>query len=154
MRLKNKISVVIGLCCLLPMTSCLDKGPGQNYEIYPGDGLTAPEDGAQFNLSSVKNVVFEWTASEAADGGYVSYEVLFDEEDGDFSKPVAEMASGQNGGNTKLTINAQNLNEIATSAGIPPASEGTLKWTVRASKGLFGSIYAQVNTIQITTLAE
>ena len=150
----NKIFIVMGICGLVSMTSCIDKGPDPDFDIIPGNTLTAPENGASFDLASIKNVVFEWTASEAADGGYVSYEVLFDKADGDFSEPVSEMASGKNGGNTKLTVNAKDLNEVAVLAGIAPASTGTLQWTVRASKGILGSVYSQVNTIQITTLAE
>ena len=127
---------------------------GSSWTEIAGNTLVSPENEASFDLATVGNVTFEWDASEASDGGYVSYEVLFDTADGDFSKPVAEMPSALTGSDTKLTVNTKNLNETALKAGISAGKTGTLKWTVRASKGIYGSIYSQVNTIIVTTLAE
>lgn len=154
MKHLNSISIILGMCGLLSMSSCLDKGPDPDFNIIPGNTLVSPENEASFDLATVGNVTFEWDASEASDGGYVSYEVLFDTADGDFSKPVAEMPSALTGSDTKLTVNTKNLNETALKAGISAGKTGTLKWTVRASKGIYGSIYSQVNTIIVTTLAE
>ena len=82
------------------------------------------------------NTSFEWAPSVAEDGGYITYEVLFDKADGDFSAPLAVKNSQMTGSKASLSISAKELNEVAALAGIENAKTGQLKWTVRAGKGL------------------
>ena len=89
------------------------------------------------------NTSFEWAPSVAEDGGYITYEVLFDKADGDFSAPLAVKNSQMTGSKASLSISAKELNEVAALAGIENAKTGQLKWTVRAGKGLFAQTYTQ-----------
>lgn len=151
MKIRN---IILTAFVITVMQSCTEKGPGIDYDITLGNDLTAPADNAEIDLASATSVTFSWAESEAEDGGYVSYEVLFDEEGGDFSSPVAAMSSGSNGGAIDLSLSSADLNEIALSAGIAAGESGVVKWTVRASKGIKGGIYGQANSLVLRTVQE
>ena len=106
--------------------------------ITPVSNYISPADNSFFRLDPPSNaaVTFEWSQARAADGTLVLYEVLFDKDGGDFSKPVYSTVSGTNGLETKLTLSHGDLNKIANLAGIASQSQGKLKWMVNASKGL------------------
>lgn len=88
----------------------------------------------QLDLASTQNVVFSWKGGGAADGGIVLYEVLFDKQDGDFSDPVYRTPSDL-GAEPQLTLTHVMLNKLARLSGIKTGQTGTLKWTVKASRG-------------------
>jgi hypothetical protein len=106
--------------------------------ITPVSNYISPADNSFYRLDPPSNaaVTFEWSQARAADGTLVLYEVLFDKDGGDFSKPVYSTVSGTNGLDTKLVLSHGDLNKIANLAGIPSQSQGKLKWMVNASKGL------------------
>jgi hypothetical protein len=106
--------------------------------ITPVSNYISPADNSFYRLDPPSNaaVTFEWSQARAADGTLVLYEVVFDKDGGDFSKPVYSMVSGTNGLDTKLTLSHGDLNRIANLAGIASQSQGKLKWMVNASKGL------------------
>ncbi|UOQ69783.1 SusE domain-containing protein [Hymenobacter volaticus] len=109
-----------------------------NETITPVTNLLAPAANTFVRLDPPSNaaVTFEWGQARAADGTVVQYEVLFDQENGDFSKPLYSTTSGTNGLETKLVLSHGDLNRIANLAGIKSSAQGKLKWTVNASKGL------------------
>jgi hypothetical protein len=109
-----------------------------NETITPVANLLAPAADTFVRLDPPSNaaVTFEWGQARAADGTVVQYEVLFDQENGDFTKPIYSTTSGTNGLETKLVLSHGDLNRIASIAGIKSSSQGKLKWTVNASKGL------------------
>lgn len=129
------------------LVSCTEKGPGIDYDIISGEELVSPETGTLVDLNSVDELKFEWVESQAEDGGHVCYEVLFDVADGDFSSPLAEQASDLTGSDTVLTLSPEQMNEIA-------GGHEELKWTVRASKGIGGVVYSQINTIRLVLQQE
>jgi len=90
-------------------------------------------DSVTINLASPDNIMLSWTGGGAAQG-YATYEVLFDKEGGDFSKPVYRTFSDL-GVQPQLTLNNALLNTIARKAGIATSSTGKVIWTVTASKG-------------------
>jgi hypothetical protein len=106
--------------------------------ITPVSNYISPADNSFFRLDPPSNaaVTFEWSQARAADGTLVLYEVLFDKDGGDFSKPVYSTVSGTNGLENKLTLSHGDLNRIANLAGIASQSQGKMKWMVNASKGL------------------
>jgi hypothetical protein len=106
--------------------------------ITPVSNYISPADNSFYRLDPPSNaaVTFEWSQARAADGTLVLYEVVFDKDGGDFSKPVYSIVSGTNGLDTKLTLSHGDLNRIANLAGIASQSQGKLKWMVNASKGL------------------
>lgn len=108
-----------------------------NTNIKPVPALNAPADNKFVKLQPTTSaaVSFEWDQARAEDGSLVLYEVAFDKENGDFSKPVAKYSSDGGGVQNKLTLSHKELNSIAGAAGIPALGTGKLKWTVLAAKG-------------------
>ncbi len=149
--LKKLTFPVAGLFCL-GFVACDDDLREINYNIRSGDELYSPASGFEVDLGTRANTTFEWAPSIAEDGGYVAYNVLFDKSDGDFSNPIASVPSQLTGSQSHLTMTAKDLNKIARASGLDKVETGTLKWTVKASKGLFGEVYSEANTITVTTM--
>jgi len=125
--------LVVGL-----LAGCKKDDKALDDTITPVSNYISPADNISIKLDPPSNaaVTFEWSQARAADGTLVLYEVLFDKDGGDFSKPVYSTTSGTNGLDTKLVLSHGDLNKIANLAGIASQSQGKLKWTVNASKGL------------------
>ena len=149
--LKNIMLFAAG-ALTLGFTACEEDGQDLNFKIQPGNELYAPADNASVNLDQGLNTSFEWAPSVAEDGGYITYEVLFDKADGDFSAPLAVKNSQMTGSKASLSISAKELNEVAALAGIENAKTGQLKWTVRAGKGLFAQTYTQANVLTVSRI--
>jgi hypothetical protein len=120
------------------LASCKKDDKALDDTITPVSNYISPADNTSIKLDPPSNaaVTFEWGQARAADGTLVLYEVVFDKDGGDFSKPVYSTVSGTNGLDTKLVLSHGDLNKIANLAGIPSQSQGKLKWMVNASKGL------------------
>jgi len=120
------------------LSACNDDDNALDETITPVSNLISPVANAFVRLDPPSNaaVTFEWGQARAADGTVVLYEVVFDKEDGDFSKPVYSITSGTNGLDNRLVLSHGDLNRIADIAGIKSQQQGKLKWTVNASKGL------------------
>jgi hypothetical protein len=120
------------------LASCKKDDKALDDTITPVSNYISPADNTSIKLDPPSNaaVTFEWSQARAADGTLVLYEVVFDKDGGDFSKPIYSTVSGTNGLDTKLVLSHGDLNKIANLAGIPSQSQGKLKWMVNASKGL------------------
>ncbi|MET3978637.1 hypothetical protein ABIB62_001206 [Mucilaginibacter sp. UYP25] len=79
----------------------------------------------------------------------ILYEIAFDKESGDFSKPVYKVVSDGGGAKTEITLTHKDLNKIANSAGIASSSTGKLKWTIIASKGTNAKPSSASRTLQL-----
>ena len=137
--MKTHPFLLLLLCVLGLLASCSkDDDKALDETIVPVSNLISPVTNAFVRLDPPSNaaVTFEWGQARAADGTLVLYEVVFDKEDGDFSKPVYSTASSSNGLETRLVLSHGDLNRIANIAGIKSSDQGKLKWTVNASKGL------------------
>lgn len=117
------------------LAGCSDDDSLSHTNVTPVGSLYTPEDNTFFNLDAQSSAVFEWEAAKAEDNGAVLYEVVFDEESGDFSDPVYKIPSDDNGFKRILTLPYADLNKIAGLAGIERGGVGKLKWTVMSSKG-------------------
>lgn len=133
------------------VSGCTDDGNEINYNIQPGNELYLPLSGKTVDLSRGADVEFQWAPSIAYDNGFVSYELLFDRESGNFSAPLAVMTSQLNGSKAYLSVTSKKLNGVARAAGFGTLETGNLKWTVRASKGLFGNVYTESRILTVTT---
>jgi hypothetical protein len=120
------------------LASCKKDDKALDDTITPVSNYISPADNVFVKLDPPSNaaITFEWSQARAADGTLVLYEVVFDKDGGDFSKPVYSTVSGTNGLDTKLTLSHGDLNKIANLAGIASQTQGKLKWMVNASKGL------------------
>lgn len=86
--------------------------------------------------SASASLFFEWESAKAEDSGAPLYEVVFDKEGGDFSKPIYKVLSDNGGSLSYATISHKTLNKVGAAAGLNSGETGTLVWTVMASRGL------------------
>ncbi|MDB5012230.1 MAG: hypothetical protein JWQ25_432 [Daejeonella sp.] len=146
---KNINSIIFSLVALCAIFVGCKKDKELNHtNVSAVSNLFAPLDNAYLNLGAQSTAIFEWEQAKAADNGVVLYEVVFDLETGDFSKPVYSIPSDGKGYQRTLTISFAELSKIAARAGIEPEGVGKLKWTVLSSKGI------NVQKSQVTRLLE
>ena len=140
---------------ILAFTACSSDGEVRDLGVTAVKTLYEPDNGKAVVLqpSASASLYFEWEPSLAEDGGVVLYEVVFDKTDGDFSDPVYISTADNNGGSNHATITHKQLNQIAALAGIESAGQGTLKWTVYASKGINPVRAEEERTLTLTRLA-
>lgn len=140
---------------ILAFTACSSDGEVRDLGVNAVKTLYEPDNGKAVVLqaSASASLYFEWEPSLAEDGGAVLYEVAFDKADGDFSNPVSVVTADNNGGDNHATITHKQLNQIAALAGVESAEEGTLKWTVYASKGINPVKAEEERTLTVTRLA-
>lgn len=140
---------------ILAFTACSSDGEVRDLGVTAVKTLYEPDNGKAVVLqpSASASLYFEWEPSLAEDGGVVLYEVVFDKADGDFSDPVYISTADNNGGSNHATITHKQLNQIAALAGIESAAQGTLKWTVYASKGINPVRAEEERTLTLTRLA-
>ncbi len=135
--------------------ACSNNGEVRDTGVTAVKTLYEPDNGKTIALqpSASATLYFEWEPSRAEDSGNVLYEVAFDKADGDFSDPVYITAADNNGGINHATITHKQLNRIAAMAGIESSEQGTLKWTVYASKGINPVKAEEERKLTVTRLA-
>jgi hypothetical protein len=108
-----------------------------NLNLSEVTNIFAPADNKFVKLNPATNPTenFEWEQARAEDGALVLYEVAFDQENGDFSKPFYTIVSNGRGVENKLTLTHGQLNQIAALGGADFFQRKKFKWTVLASKG-------------------
>jgi hypothetical protein len=109
-----------------------------NLNLSEVGNIFTPVDGRSIQIKPTNsNTVetFEWETAKAEDGSLVLYEVAFDQENGDFSKPFYKIVSDGNGVNNKLSISYGALSNIAKLGGVEFFQKKKFKWTVYSSKG-------------------
>lgn len=139
----------------LAFAACSSDGEVRHLGVTAVKSLYEPDNGKAVILqsSASASLYFEWEPSLSEDGGGVLYEVIFDKADGDFSEPISVITADNNGAENHATITHKQLNKIAAEAGIESAAQGTLKWTVWASKGINPVKAEQERTLTLTRLA-
>ena len=134
--MKNIYSKLLIVICAIFLVSCDNDETMSHTNVSAVNALYSPADNKFFDLGAQSSAIFEWEAAKAEDNGAVLYDVVFDRESGDFSKPVYTIPSDGKGFQNKLNISFTELNKIAEMAGIQSESIGKLKWTVYSTKGL------------------
>jgi hypothetical protein len=124
--------ILIFSILLFGLLAC-EKDFSLNTEFSVPTALNSP-DLVEIDLTSGEMVELSWDGGGAADSSLVIYQVLIDEEGGDFSNPLDTLLSDL-GGRARLNMTHANLNGLARRAGIEPQSTGKLVWTVITSKG-------------------
>lgn len=145
------INIALGLAVAI-LSGCSHQENKLDLNVQAGNELYLPEDNVLVDLRNGNTTEFYWAPSIAYDNGYVSYDVIFATKDGNFDNPIAVVNSQFNGSRPYVSITAKDLNKIARKAGIGKLEEGEVKWTVKASKGLKGSVYEEVRTLKIHTM--
>ncbi|GGE52384.1 SusE-like outer membrane protein [Pedobacter psychrotolerans] len=136
--MKNlKTTFVLLALSFIALSSCKKEEKDLNENLNPIGSLTLPQNQQSIKLTPANTQAtqqFKWTAANAEDGGLILYEVAFDKESGDFSKPVYKVLSDAAGVQPQVTITHKDLTKIAALCGINSSSTGNIKWTVIASK--------------------
>ena len=147
-----KLTLIVSL--FLAFTGC-QKDELSNTNVTAVKTLYEPTNGKSVVLqsSASASLYFEWEPAKAEDSGMVLYEIAFDKEGGDFTKPIYRIASDNNGGYNHATLSHKQLNKIAAMAGIQSAATGKLSWTIFSSKGINDVKAAETRTIELTRLA-
>src|SRR5687768_11384828 len=150
----KKYSLPLALICIISSLlhiQCKKDDRSINLNLSEVNNLFTPADGKYILLkpASNSNEPFEWEQAKAEDGSLVLYEVVFDQETGDFSNPFYVTLSDNKGVNNKLTLSHGDLNKIATLGGADFFQKKKFKWTVRASKGTNVKIATVYRTIEL-----
>jgi hypothetical protein len=97
--------LLAGIVALVFVSGCKKDKTLGNTNVSAVKNLFLPEDGKYIKIASGASgsVSFEWEQARAEDNGLVLYEVVFDKEGGDFSKPLYSVPSDGNGLYNKLT---------------------------------------------------
>jgi hypothetical protein len=133
---KNSILFLLLGFCLLHL-QCKKDERDINLTVSPVSALYTPADNLYIQLKPAANLTetFEWEQAKAEDGSLVMYEVAFDQENGDFSKPFYTVLSDNKGLLNKLTITHGDLNKAAALGGADYFQKKKFRWTVLAYKG-------------------
>ncbi|MCC8409299.1 SusE domain-containing protein [Mucilaginibacter sp. UR6-1] len=146
---KNIFCIVLAGIIATIFSGCKKDKELSHTKVTPVQALYFPENNKFVKLDGSGTVTFEWQQAKAEDNGYVSYEVAFTKEDGDFTNPIYTVASGRNGFDNTIVMSYADLNRVATLAGIKPAETGKLKWTVISSKGINPNIPSVSSLIEV-----
>ena len=137
--MKHTINKYIGLflCAVVLIAGCKKNDRAINLNVTAVPGLFTPVDNKYIKLKPAANQTetFEWEQAKAEDGSIVLYEVAFDQEAGDFTKPFYTVVSDNRGINNKLTLTHGDLSKIAALGGADFFQRKKFKWTVLSSKG-------------------
>lgn len=98
----------------------------------PVMSLLSPANEARVELASVQGIVFEWEEAISAEGAPITYELVLDNVQGDFSEPLKSLPSDDAGVGTGVAVAVETLDGIAELAGAWPGDDLTLKWAVRS----------------------
>ncbi len=137
----KKLFIELLAIAILPciFVGCGGDKPGEGYPVVVlgcTDNLTSPDDDMSVDLKTVAGQTFSWTAPSYNGRDAISYELLLDLGQGDFSDPLHIAGSSL----AEITLAASQLDDIAFEAGALPGGEVALKWAVRASAGSLSSL--------------
>lgn len=133
--MRKIIIVLLGVLSIISgLTACSDDNDNIDTKFKAADLLYFPRNEYPVIIEKGLPVKFEWAYSKSNDYIFVTYEVLFDKIDGDFSHPIYKITSLNDGISPELTVEASTMDLIAKDAGAELGETIMLKWTVRAQK--------------------
>jgi hypothetical protein len=101
--------------------------------------------------NSAELMDFKWEATSSGLDSPITYAILFDKVDGDFSSPLFTKQSNSNGESNTASITQQELHDLALSIN-PTDNFVKAIWTVKASNGSPNIVFAQIkHTVVIPT---
>ncbi|HWW40384.1 SusE domain-containing protein [Pedobacter sp.] len=150
-----KTYILSAACCLTVLLSffgCKKDKEFKDVQVTEVTTFYSPDDAKKVLLTPTGTLYFEWEKSVAMDNGVVYYDVLFDKENGDFSKPIYTVPADNNGIGRGASVTHKILDRIGKFAGIGSGEEGTIKWTIVASRGISKVVSKQIRSLKITRL--
>lgn len=118
--------------------------------------LLTPADGTGVDLSDVESMNFTWAAAQWDGEGNVTYELVLDTEDGNFSNPLLSVPSSGEGAGTGVGISKETLVDAISryiEAISPTPKSLNLKWAVRTTSEGGKAVSAVSNRIVFTKFA-
>lgn len=131
--MKRLLNIFIAVAAIFTVVSCDTEDKSRKDALLSPGRLYLPRDQYPLDITTGQSVVFEWENSVTDN---VSYQVLFDREDGDFSHPEYVITSDANGFYPSLEVSSATMSTIATLCGGLPGQTVPVKWTVRTFRGL------------------
>lgn len=150
MKFSNGIFFSLAFLCGLLFSAC-DQEEELNLNLTEVPTLLAPADQASITLQPAQSrtVDFQWEQARAEDGSLVLYEVVFDQEGGDFSAPFHTTLSNGKGVENGLSLSHADLNKIADLGGADFFEKKKFQWTVRAAKGSNIKLAREIRVIEL-----
>lgn len=150
--MKTKFKILMLFCTLTIVSSCDEEDYKLNPEIVQMGTLESPNNNevVAINTANDNRITFSWSAAKSADGGAVTYRILFDQQGGDFTDPIYTAASDNGGGASTYTASAARLNVIAAQGGIQQLETGSIDWTVEVTSSYFVDQFDTFSTVQLT----
>jgi hypothetical protein len=144
MKITLKHIYVLGLLCLLFQQSCKKDDLNVVETTISTPVINAPAAGTIVNLNPSSNAVvtFEWQPVSVGNYTLAFYKIVFDKENGDFSKPIYSAVPTRGGIDVTLGLSHREMNKIAYAAGIAELATGKVKWRVEASTGVVNAVSA------------
>lgn len=131
--MRHILNILAAAAAVFMAASCSPEDKASVKELVSPEKLYLPRNQYPVDITTGQSVVFEWQNSVTDN---VSYQVLFDTEDGDFSSPGYVMTSDGNGFYPSLTVTSATMSTIAVLCGGLPGQTVPVKWTVRTFRGI------------------
>lgn len=136
--MKNWIKYILFLVIITTFPSCMDEIGDftVNGESITGFEMTSPENNDTIIINTnalTETYVFSWGKAESGLGSAIVYTIVFDVNDGDFSKPIWSKKADNSGADTKATLTFEELKQIYTASGA--SSVASVKWNIKAENG-------------------
>jgi starch-binding outer membrane protein SusE/F len=142
--------LTISVIALLLLSACEKDDKDVTTTITAASPLY-PDNALFVDLDPPGNAVitFEWQPAKTGNYTLVFYKLVFDKENGDFSKPIYSIASAKGGIETSVALSHKELNKIASYAGIGQLQKGKVKWKVMASNGVNDNANGTARTLEL-----
>ncbi|MCE4566776.1 SusE domain-containing protein [Maribellus sp. CM-23] len=136
--MKKIINYIWFIALVSILSSCMEEVGDftVNGEAITGFELQGPDNNDTIKINTealTETFVFQWATAESGLGSPITYTILFDGTDGDFSSPVWSKKSDNSGATAKATLTFEELQQIYAAAG--GAGVASLKWNVKAENG-------------------
>jgi hypothetical protein len=114
--------------------------------------LLTPADSSSFDLGLDLEAELSFTWEEATSNADVTYMLLLDSLDGDFSDPVFAFDSDQDGQGAMSVPTYADVDSVLATIGVLEGNEITMKWTVAAFAGDSAKMASDINVITFTRM--
>ncbi len=138
-KMKKSIFLLLQITMsFLLLVSCEEKSNVSEIESFELSQLSliAPQDDFLLALDSDNRqeiLRFEWEPSVASNGFLVTYSLMIDLHEANFSDPLLTLVPSNNGTSTFAEVTYARLDQALSDAGFSPSEEVRLKWGVMAT---------------------
>lgn len=149
-KVTNIILVMLSIVSITSACKDIDKTL-RDVQVTAVKKLYEPVGGKAIYLtnSESETIHFEWEPVKLDNGEVVSYELVFDREDGSFSEPIYRLSSANDGLAHFVAVGQQAMDEIVQMAGAGVGGRTNLKWAVISSVAGSQALSLQTKALQV-----